>query len=283
VKGKVAIDNVLVEMEDLPADAYSESADTKFISSHSESAEASADALPWQMSADIEVFLGDDVVFRGFGADVHLAGRLRYLQQQQNFPLAEGEISITKGRYTFWGQRLDIKEGSFLFSGPLDSPNIKLEATRDIVSENLTVGIRGYGPIAEPKFDVFSSKAMSEQETMHYLLTGRGLDKKSAQGGDLLSAALLSKGVNNAGSRPEQLANKLGIEDFQMGTSSNEEGSAVQLSGYVSERIFVEYGVGLFDRTNAFILRYQLTEKLFVETASGIDSTIDLIYSFEHD
>ena len=277
INGTLSLNETLVEMQRLPETAYEESSDVVFVG-EDVSINAETD---WQMQADLTLLLKDNVKFKGFGADVSLKGDLRYLQRSGGLAQGHGEIIIDEGEYTFWGQHLEITEGSFIFAGPLDNPDIRIKAIREIESENLTVGIHGYGPLEEPTFDVFSSKSMDNQTAMHYLITGRAPDKDAAEGTDLLSTALLARGVSGAENRSGDFAEKIGIRDFKMSTASNDIGTEVQLSGYISDKIFIRYGMGLFDRSNTFTVRYQLMPQLFVETASGLDSTIDLIYSFE--
>ena len=279
IRGAVLVDDALITLKKLPQNAYSESADALLI----ESGEVQEGSQQWTIAADVRMNLGKSVHFRGFGADVSLSGGLRYLQKEYGYPMGEGEISIAKGYYSIWGQRLDIREGSFVFAGPIDSPNIKIEAVREIPAENLLVGLRGHGPIEEPVFEVFSEPGMDSQAAMHYLLTGRAPETAAQRGGDVFSAAALSVGVAGAEGRAGDIADKFGIENFQMSTSSGQEGAEVQLSGYISDDLFIRYGMGLFDRANTLTVRYKLRPQLFVEAASGLESALDIIYSFQRD
>ena len=279
MSGNIVLNDTLVELKKLPETAYSESNDVIYV--HEDNRPNAQ--TQWQVETDLTLYLQDNVRFKGFGADVTLKGNLNYLQRGSRLPQAQGEIMIDQGKYTFWGQHLNIDNGSFIFSGPLENPDIKIKASRSIDSENLIVGIQGTGPLQEPTFDVFSSKAMDNQTIMHYIITGRAPNKKASEGTDLLSTALLSKGISGAQDSTGSLAESLGIQNFQMSTASGQDGTEVQLSGYIHDKIYINYGMGLFDKANTLTMRYQLMPKLFVETASGLDSTIDLIYSFEID
>lgn len=279
IKGIVGLEDVLIRMKRLPQNAYSESLDVQYV--EQELAEDLDQQL--RVAADLRMNLGDNVVFRGFGADVELVGHFRYLQNEGGYPRGEGEISIDEGHYTVWGQRLEIREGSFVFAGPIDSPDIKIEAIREIMTEDITVGMRGYGPIQEPTFEIFSEPAMGSDRAMHYLLTGRAPDAEASKGGDVFSAAALSAGLSGAEGRAGNIADRFGIENFQMSTAGSAEGTEVQLSGYINSDLFIRYGMGLFDRANTLTVRYRLRPQLFIESASGLDNAVDIIYSFEHD
>lgn len=277
INGEIALSDTLIEMDQLPETAYSESEDVVFVQPE----KSPNVSTQWQVQTDLKLLLQNNIKFKGFGADVDLRGNLHYLQQGNHLPMAQGEIFIDKGHYTFWGQRLEVTEGSFIFSNHLDNPDIKIQAIRDIKNENLIVGIKGYGPLQEPIFDVFSSKPMDNQTIMHYLITGRPPQKEAAEGTDLLSTALLSRSVSSAYNHTGNMAEKIGIQDFQMNTATSQDGTEVQLSGYIHDKVFIQYGMGLFDKSNTLTMRYQIFPQLFFETASGLDSTIDLIYSFE--
>ena len=279
IKGIVGLEDVLIRMKRLPKNAYSESLDVQYVKQ--EFTETLDRRLT--VAADLRLNLGDNVVFRGFGADVELAGHFRYLQSEGSYPRGEGEISIDEGHYTVWGQRLEIREGSFVFAGPIDSPNIKVEAIREIMTEDIIVGMRGYGPIQEPTFEVFAEPAMGRDDAMYYLLTGRAPDADASKGGDVFSAAVLSAGLAGAEGRAGNIADRFGIEDFRMSTAGSAEGTEVQLSGYISNDLFIRYGMGLFDRANTFTVRYRLRPQLFIESISGLDNAVDIIYSFGHD
>lgn len=279
IEGSVALEDVLIRMERLPQNAYSESEDVQFV----EQALNEEIQPELKVKADLRLELGKKVVFRGFGADVELEGNFRYLQKENGYPRGEGEIFVAEGYYTVWGQRLDIREGSFVFGGPIDSPDIKIEAIREIMTEDITVGMRGYGPIQEPTFEVFSEPAMGSERAMHYLLTGRAPDEEASKGSDLLGTAALSAGLSGAEGRAGSIADRFGIDDFQMSTVGGAEGTEVQLSGYINRDLFVRYGMGLFDRANTLTVRYRLRPQLFIESASGLENAVDLIYSFEHD
>ncbi|RMD78425.1 MAG: hypothetical protein D6809_05850 [Gammaproteobacteria bacterium] len=53
------------------------------------------------------------------------------------------------------------------------------------------------------------------------------------------------------------------------------------LRRYLSPRLYVSYGVGLFERFNAFVLRYRLSTLWSLEARSGLQSGADLLYELE--
>ena len=57
---------------------------------------------------------------------------------------------------------------------------------------------------------------------------------------------------------------------------------AVDFGTYIAPRLFVSYGIGIFDRDNVISARYDLTEGFGIRASSGQrESGVDLIYRFE--
>ena len=46
----------------------------------------------------------------------------------------------------------------------------------------------------------------------------------------------------------------------------------------LSSRLLVEYGYGLVDRLGSLLLRYQLNERLVIESRTGANSNFDIVY-----
>ncbi|MOA41121.1 Translocation and assembly module TamB [compost metagenome] len=53
-------------------------------------------------------------------------------------------------------------------------------------------------------------------------------------------------------------------------------------SGYISDKLSLRYGVGVFEQGNVFALRYELSKKLYLEAASGLASSLDLFYKRDY-
>ncbi|MCY1454354.1 Translocation and assembly module subunit TamB [compost metagenome] len=98
----------------------------------------------------------------------------------------------------------------------------------------------------------------------------------------MLSQAALALGL--AGGTPVggAIAERLGIKDFMLESEGSGDSSSVAASGYLSERLSLRYGVGVFEPANVFALRYDLTKKLYLEAASGLASSLDLFYKRDY-
>ena len=274
ISGQLYLPQADIRLDRLPASAVSVSPDTVIVGEEPAGA-------PFDYSADLEVRLGDNVRLRGRGVDARLEGGIEVRRDIGDRELrGDGEIEIADGRFTAYGQRLEVTEGVVRFRGPLDRPQLRLTAVRRIDDENIQVGVRVRGDLRDPKLSTFSRPAMEESRAMHYLLTGR---PPSAGGNsDLVVASMLMQlGVAGASGVTGNVLRGFGIQDFQLATREVEGGTEVHLSGYLRPDLYLRYGVSTFDKVNTFRLRYRLRRSVYVEAVSGIENAVDFLYSFE--
>ncbi len=276
VSGTLEIPHARIELKGLPAEAKSVSSDVRIVGQETEEL-AGTD---WTYNTNIDIILGKDVHFRGFGVNTYLKGNLLLNQKENGVFTGAGQVITEDGFYTIWGQRLTVKEGRFNFSGPLEEPDLQLDATRTISDDNVTVGVRVTGSASDPEVNFYSQPAMNESTVLHYLLTGQSPDQET-NNSSLLNNMVLSAGVFGSSEITEKLASKVGVSDFKIATSADEDGTSVELSGYISPDIYLKYGVSLYDEANTVAMRYRLKQNLFLEAASGISSSLDIVYSFE--
>lgn len=116
---------------------------------------------------------------------------------------------------------------------------------------------------------------------MYYLLTGNAPGSGVGDEQALANRALLGLGLYGGTPLAEQMAETFGVEEFDVTTSGQGDSTAVNLSGYLSPRLFVQYGIGVFSPVNTLTLRYQLRPRLFLEAVNGIENILDLLYTFE--
>jgi len=190
---------------------------------------------------------------------------------------ARGELQLKNGRYRAYGQRLTIRRAELLFTGVISQPFLNIEAIRRIDAENVIAGLRITGSAEQPRIDVFSEPAMSQEQALAYLVLGRPLGADTGDS-NLLAQAALGLGLAGSSSITGGLAQRLGIQDFQLDTEGTGVGTSVVATGRLTERLALRYGVGVFEPSNTIALRYQLTRRIFLEAASGLASSLDLFY-----
>lgn len=269
VSGRVAVPRGAITVRELPPTTVRVSEDTVIVGR-----EAEEPATPLAVKMDIDVEVGQDRLrFTGFGLTADLAG---YLHIGDNLD-ARGELQLKNGRYRAYGQRLTIRRAELLFTGLINQPFLNIEAIRRIEAENVVAGLRITGSAEQPRIDVFSEPAMSQEQALAYLVLGRPLGADTGDS-NLLAQAALGLGLAGSSSITGGLAQRLGIQDFQLDTEGTGAGTSVVATGRLTERLALRYGVGVFEPSNTIALRYQLTRRIFLEAASGLASSLDVFY-----
>ncbi|HEX5354183.1 MAG TPA: translocation/assembly module TamB domain-containing protein [Rhodanobacteraceae bacterium] len=262
--GSVAIPDASVAVEKLPGQGPAKASPDVVIVDRPKAEQVA----PLAMNAEIEVKLGDNVKVQGHGLDGSVHGQLAVRVQPGHTATGRGTIRID-GKYEAYGQHLTIEQGRLLFAGTrLDDPGLDIRAVRKIRGENVTVGLSIRGTAQRPILTVFSDPSMEQAEALSYLVTGRPLnDLKSGEGDTLNTAAQALGGL--AGDRiAKSIGSRLGLE---AGVSSSEAlgGSAFTAGKYLSPRLFLSYGVGLFTPGQVITLRYTLNRFLQFEAENA--------------
>lgn len=94
---------------------------------------------------------------------------------------------------------------------------------------------------------------------------------------------LLGLGVSSMSGLVNSLAGAFGVQGLQVGSQGSGDETQVQVQGYISRRLRVSYGYGVFNAVGEFKIRYELVHQLYVEYISSIEQAVDLIYSFSFD
>ncbi len=266
VSGKVSIPRGKIVVRELPPSTVKVSDDAVIVGAEPR------EQAPVAISMDIDVDVGSDkLTFSGFGLNAELAGRVHIGDDLDT----RGELNLNKGNFRGYGQRLTIRRARLLFAGPIDQPFLDIEAIRKV--DNVVAGLRLTGSADQPRTEVFSEPAMSQEQALSYLVLGRPLSTGS-EDNNMLAQAALALGVAGSSGVTGSVAESLGIQDFQLDTDGSGRSTSVVASGNLSERLSLRYGVGVFEPVNTVALRYALTRRLYLEAASGLASSLDLFY-----
>lgn len=262
--GSVSIPSAKVEVEKLPGQGPAEASPDVVIVD----APPAAKVAPLALDAEIEVKLGNDVKVEGYGLDGAVGGQLTVLAKPGKTATGRGQISVS-GKYQAYGQNLDIERGRLLFAGTrLDNPGLDIRAVRKIRSESVTVGLSVRGTAQRPVLTVFSDPPMEQAEALSYLVTGRPLNALKSGESDTLNTAAQALGGLAGDRLAKYIGSRLGLE---AGVSSSEAlgGSAFTAGKYLSPRLFLSYGVGLFSPGQVITLRYTLNRFLQFEAENA--------------
>ncbi len=272
IGGKLNIPKARIEISKLPKNAVTVSDDTIID-------DQTLDSGGMAVSANVETTLGDDVKFTGFGLTTNLSGDLIIKQKPGQLITGNGIVNLRDGRYRAYGQDLLIEEGRMIFTGPLSNPELLVTAIRNHTENNVRVGVLATGSAKEPIVTLFSSPAMSEQHILYYLLTGKGPSNTNTDESRLAQQTAIALGLAQSNKRAGDIANALGIEDFQMTTDMGRNGEEAQFSGYISPDLYLTYGVSLFDQLSSITARYKIKPDISVEIYNSTSSAIDVFWS----
>lgn len=270
VTGNLFIPTTNVRLKKLPDSAVSPSSDAIV-----HRAEGTSPSVRRRIDVDIAVGLGDEVRFSGFGLSTDIEGALRVRGGTHSPYTGIGRLSLQDGRYEAYGQELEIERGQLIFNGSLDNPQLDIRAVRR--TTDVVAGILISGTPAQLRSDVFSEPPLGDAEALSYLLTGRPLASATSTGeGDTLNAAAFALGVSSAGNIVSQVRSSLGLETLAV-EGGAEDGRLIAGKRF-GNRLLVEYGYGLIDKLGTLLLRYQLTDRIILESRTGMVSNFDVLY-----
>ena len=145
----------------------------------------------------------------------------------------------------------------------------------------MIAGVRVEGVAQNPTVSVFSEPVMEQQQTLSYILAGRGFGESSGDSQDtILTNALLSFGLGQSENIISKVGNKLGFQDVNIDTSEQGENTQLSLTGTIGPGVQLRYGMGTFGSTPEVAIRYELIPKLYIEAIRGVSNAIDIYYQF---
>ena len=186
------------------------------------------------------------------------------IEERDQQSRATGEIRVD-GTYEAFGRKLTIERGRLQFAGTaLDDPQLDILATRKL--QDVTAKLRVSGTAQHPKLDVFTDPAMSQTDAMAYLLTGKPASDLHGEDGATVQNAAQTVGSVLGNRIAKKLGGKTGLVD-QVGVEQNADlgGSAFTVGKYLSPKLFVSYGVGLFEPGSAVTVRYEFSDRWSLE------------------
>ena len=236
------------------------------------------DELP--LTGQIRVVLGDEVRFSGFGLTAHLAGELDLTQRAAGAPLAYGELAVLEGNYSTYGRSLQIEHGKLLFFGSIDNPALDIRAVRE--TEDFRVGVQMNGTLRNIRSQLFSTPTLPDGDIIAVLITGRPFAEiGNSEDSNALIGAITNLGINQSQSLTNQIRNQLGLDTLAITSGGDVTNSSLTFGKYLTPKIFLRYGLGLFETESTLAVDYTLTDRVKLEAQSGTEQSIDLTYTVE--
>ncbi|RUO46072.1 translocation/assembly module TamB domain-containing protein [Pseudidiomarina donghaiensis] len=285
ITGEIDIPTAIIDQPEIESTATTPSSDVR-IYEDGERVEADPASI-YPLFANVRVKLGENVKVKAFGFDGQLSGNIRVNEAPNRALTAAGSIQVQKGFYELYGQRLEIDRGSLIYSGgPVNNPGLDLRVSRAkenmMTTENITVGAQVSGTLQEPDFRLYSTPAMPDSEILSYLILGRGSGNTTGGNENLQLQALILLGSKGTDMLGESLQETFGFDEFGIDSTMNPNDTSFYVGKYLSPKLYVKYGVGLFENTNTFLIRYLLSEHFIIETtASGEAQGGDIFYTIE--
>lgn len=281
VTGEVDLPRVTLEQEKRARAAVPVSADVVLAGS-TEEAVAGAGAASLAVHARVRVILGDQVSIKALGFSGKPQGSLLLIEEPGKPTSAVGELQIEAGVYKSYGQDLTLERGRLIFGGgPIDDPGLDLRAFRK-ADDGTIAGIDVRGTLRSPQATIYSEPPMAESDALAYLLLGHPLDQSTGDEGDLLANAATSLGLKGGNLLAKKLAARFGLEEARIESTGGLQESSLVVGKYLSPRLYVTYGIGLFEPLSTFKIRYRLNRRWSLQAEqSGTATGADLLYTVE--
>lgn len=244
VRGELSVPKANIKPRSLPAGTVQPSPDVVL------DEETDNGGMP--ISIDVLAKLGDKVLIEAFGLRGLLQGQLRVTQQPGKPLLGSGELQVIDGTYrvslpglgllTSVGPPLVIKKGIILFAST-PLDNPGIILNAQREGGDMTAGVRVLGTLRNPKLAFFSE---SDPHMSQSEIT-----------------RYLVTGI------PPQRDGETDNRSLSVGT-------------YIAPKLFMEYDTSLGDQSDSIKMRYDLTNRIQLQSETGDGQGVDIFYKFEN-
>lgn len=243
---------------------------------------AEADQPPLELRARVRVILGDKVEiveYSGFSGKP--TGSLLVIEQPGKLTTAVGELTVKDGVYKAYGQDLTLERGRVIFAGgPIDNPGLDLRAYRR-ADDGVVAGLNIRGTLESPETTIYSDPPMAQDQALSYILLGRPLGQATPQEGSMLANAANSLGLKGGNLVAKKLGARYGLEEARIESTGGLKEASVVVGKYLSPRLYVTYGIGLFEPISTFRIRYILGRDWTLQAEQGEETGADFLYTVE--
>ncbi|MDP2005574.1 MAG: translocation/assembly module TamB domain-containing protein [Rubrivivax sp.] len=226
----------------------------------------------------VDIDLGDNVRIRGRGLDTGLRGDVR-LSTPGGRLAVTGTIRTDGGTYAAYGQALEIERGIVAFSGAANNPRLDVLALRPKIDQRVGVAITGN--LLTPRVRLFSEPEMSDSEKLSWLVLGRAPDGLGRNDTALLQRAAVAL-LSGEGEAPtDALMKSLGIDEISLRQGEGDvRETVITIGKQLSRRWYLGYERGVNATTGTWQLIYRIAQRFTLRAQSGLDSAIDIIWTW---
>ncbi|MDM8561517.1 translocation/assembly module TamB domain-containing protein [Candidatus Parabeggiatoa sp. HSG14] len=266
--------------------------------------EKKQEASGWDISNNVKIILGENVTFEAAGFKSRFGGSLlasnnqsrrrksntgkpknSQLAKQEKITIGNGELYILNGSYRAYGQNLKIDKGRVTFTGgPIENPGLDIRAYRRIKrqgNDDVIAGVHIHGTAQSPKITLFSEPTLDQSNTLSYIILGKPVAQATEGEGKSLLSAAIAMHLQEGDSLTQKIGQRFGLDEAKISSEDGVGEAALVLGKYLAPGLYISYGIGLFDGSKVLRMRYELTKHLTLETETGTQSGVDLLYSIE--
>lgn len=230
---------------------------------------------------DIELNLGRDFRFVGAGADLLLRGSM-HVQSEPLAPMrATGTITVAEGTYEAFDRKLAIERGQINFVGPLDNPDLYIQAMRR--NQEVAAGVLVTGTVRQPRVALVSEPNVSDEEKLSWLMFGHGPDGAGlGQRQAMAGAATALLGATGG----KRIIKDLGIDEFSIGTSESglsDDEQVVKVGKAISDNFALGFEQGLTSSASIVKITWQVSRRWQLAVRTGSLSGFDVLFNRRFD
>jgi translocation and assembly module TamB len=220
---------------------------------------------------DVTVRIPDQLRVATEGIAGRLGGQLEVRQSPRKPLQLLGRLKIVEGKFELLGPRFRVTRGQLSFVGVPDNPQLDIAMERQITEDQVTVGIRVGGNLELPKLEFYSRPALPEEEVMAYVFGGRKIDRSGDTDSLAMALAMTSGLMQSQGI----------LKGVSLGVEGRDSKARAAIGGYVSDRIYMSYGIGLYTPINTLTVRMDILRNFWLEVVSGLDNSADVYYAWK--
>ncbi|MBE2241538.1 MAG: translocation/assembly module TamB domain-containing protein [Burkholderiaceae bacterium] len=234
-----------------------------------------------EVDVTLALGLGQALRVRGYGLDTLLRGELR-LTTPGGRPAINGTINTYRGTYRAYNQNLRIARGAIVFTGAPENPRLDILALRPNLDINVGVAITGTAAI--PRIALYSEPDMPDTDKLSWLVLGRAPDNLGGSDIALLQAAAAALLAGEGESPTTQLTQLIGLDSVSVRQSEGEvRDTVVSVGKQLSRRWYIGYERSLNSAAGNWQLIYRLAQRFTLRLQTGIDNSVDLIWTWRWD
>lgn len=230
---------------------------------------------------NVEVDLGRDFRFVGAGADLLLRGSMRVQSDPLSPMRATGTITVAEGTYEAFDRKLAIERGQINFVGPLDNPDIYIQAMRR--NQEVAAGVLVTGTVRQPRVSLVSEPSVSDEEKLSWLMFGHGPDGAGlGQRQAMAGAATALLGATGG----KRIIKDLGIDEFSIGTSDSglsDDEQVVKVGKAISDNFALGYEQSLTSAASIVKITWQVSRRWQLVLRTGSLSGFDVLFNRRFD